>query len=143
MSGSSYNEAIKAQLLKLLQHAYCPYSAYPVAAIIQTSSGQHYRGVNTENTTSPLTICAEQAAVTAMVTAGETDIRAMWLMTSGAQPATPCGTCRQVIAEFADANTPIFCMTDQGAMTQHRIDALIPHRRFGVARLPRKRRTPV
>jgi cytidine deaminase len=73
-----------------------------VGAALFTPSGKIYSGCNVENSTYGATICAERAAVTAMVAAGEKIISACAVVTGGEIPGSPCGICRQVLFEFAD-----------------------------------------
>ena len=80
-------------------HAYAPYSGYMVGAAIATRSGAIYVGCNVENSTFGATICAERGAVMAMVAAGETEPIACAVVTKDG--GSPCGICRQVLAEFA------------------------------------------
>ena len=84
------------------EHAYAPYSNYQVGAAILCSSGSVFVGCNVENASYGLAICAERAAVAAMISAGERSIRAIAIVTSGAEPGPPCGMCRQVLSEFAE-----------------------------------------
>ena len=79
--------------------AYAPYSGYMVGAAIATKSGAVYVGCNVENSTFGATICAERGAVMQMVAAGETDPIACAVVTKDG--GSPCGICRQVLAEFA------------------------------------------
>jgi len=78
--------------------AYVPYSHYPVGAAVLTASGRVYTGCNVENASFGLTVCAERVAVWTAVAAGEREIVAVAVATTNG--ATPCGACRQVLAEF-------------------------------------------
>jgi cytidine deaminase len=78
--------------------AYAPYSQYAVGAALLTASGKVYDGVNIENAAYPATICAESVAVFKAVSQGEREFVAVAVVTSNG--GTPCGTCRQVLAEF-------------------------------------------
>ena len=80
-------------------HAYAPYSGYMVGAAIATKSGAIYVGCNVENSTFGATICAERGAIMQMVAAGETEPIACAVVTKDG--GSPCGICRQVLAEFA------------------------------------------
>ena len=79
-------------------HSYSPYSKYAVGAAVRGTSGEIYSGVNVENAAYPLTICAERAAIFAAVAQGERSFTALAVVT--ANGGTPCGACRQVLAEF-------------------------------------------
>ncbi|MEI7436366.1 MAG: cytidine deaminase [bacterium] len=88
------------------KRAYCPYSRYPVGAAVEAEDGTIFTGVNVENASYGLTICAERVAIAAAVTCGHRRVRRLALVAGTARrPALPCGACLQVIAEFA---TPDF-----------------------------------
>jgi len=88
--------------------AYAPYSHYPVGAALLTADGQVFTGCNVENASYGLTLCAERAAICAMVSGGRPKILKVAIVGGTArQPAWPCGACRQVLAEFCDPATPI------------------------------------
>lgn len=80
------------------QWAYAPYSRYPVGAALLTASGRIYDGVNIENAAYPAGMCAERVAVYKAVSEGERTFEAIAVVTSNG--GTPCGSCRQVLAEF-------------------------------------------
>ena len=95
------NEA-REQLIQIAiearKWAYAPYSHYAVGAALLTASGKVYDGVNIENAAYPTGICAERVAVFKAVSEGERQFDAIAVVTSNA--GTPCGACRQVMAEF-------------------------------------------
>jgi cytidine deaminase len=78
--------------------AHVPYSNYPVGAAVLTESGRIYDGVNIENAAYPVTICAERVAIFKAVSNGEKDLKAIAVVTKNG--GMPCGSCRQVMAEF-------------------------------------------
>jgi cytidine deaminase len=82
------------------ERAYAPYSKYPVGAAIATKRGSIFVGCNVENASLGATICAERGAIMQMIAAGERDPIACAVVTGDADPASPCGICRQVLAEF-------------------------------------------
>lgn len=97
------NEDERKQLidaaLDAQKRAYCPYSKFPVGAAIRTASGKIYQGCNVENASFGLTNCAERVAAGAAVAAGDRDFVAIAVVSRGG--ASPCGACRQFLAEFA------------------------------------------
>jgi cytidine deaminase len=107
-------EEARARLQALVEKAYAPYSRFPVAALVVSSSGQLYAGVNVENASFPLSLCAERAAVAAMVAAGERAIARVYLY-SPQGPIPPCGACRQVLAEFALPGAEVVALGPHGA----------------------------
>ncbi len=82
-------------------NAYVPYSRFPVGAALRTASGRVYAGANVENASFGLTRCAEQSAVQAMISAGEREFSEVVVVSSSETPASPCGSCRQVLFEFS------------------------------------------
>lgn len=84
----------------VLKNAYAPYSGFRVAAVVKTKSGRIYTGVNVENASYGLTICAERVAVFKAVSEGDREIETVVVYTDTDEPVAPCGACRQVIAEF-------------------------------------------
>ncbi|HNK63042.1 MAG TPA: cytidine deaminase [Anaerolineales bacterium] len=80
------------------RRAYVPYSNYPVGAALRTKSGRIYTGVNIENAAYPQTMCAERVAIFKAVSEGETEFEVIAVVTNNG--GSPCGGCRQVMAEF-------------------------------------------
>ncbi len=85
---------------EILSNSYAPYSGIHVASAILTDKGNIYLGVNVENASLGLTMCAERTAIFNMVTYGERRPLIVAIVTDYEEPIPPCGACRQVIAEF-------------------------------------------
>ena len=85
---------------------YAPYSGFAVGAAI-LAGGTTFVGANIENASYPLSVCAERNAVGAMIIGGERHIEAVAIVAGGDGPASPCGGCRQVLAEFAADDVPV------------------------------------
>jgi cytidine deaminase len=91
-------------------HAYCPYSRFAVGCAVMTGDGAIASGCNVENASFGLTSCAERNAIFRAIADGATSIVAVLLYTPTVAPVTPCGACRQVIAEFGrDARVRAIC----------------------------------
>ncbi|HET9914835.1 MAG TPA: cytidine deaminase [Anaerolineales bacterium] len=80
------------------QRAYVPYSNYPVGSSLRTKSGRIFTGVNVENAAYPQTMCAERVAIFKAVSEGEKEFEVITVVTNNG--GSPCGGCRQVMAEF-------------------------------------------
>lgn len=108
-------EALRGELLaaarEALASAYAPYSNFSVGAAALVSDGSIYRGCNIENASFGLTVCAERSAIFNAISDGRLDIVAIAVVTSAPKLCKPCGACRQVIAEFSQADNPIFVLT--------------------------------
>ena len=96
--------------------AYAPYSNYNVGAALLTKTGKVFLGVNVENAAYPNTICAERSAVVSAVSAGERDFEAIAVATRNG--GTPCGSCRQVLAEFG-LDIVVLLVDESGNLVQH------------------------
>jgi len=93
---------------RAMRHAYAPYSEFKVGAAVRAPSGAIYAGANVENVAYPQGQCAEASAIGALVAAGETAITAVAVVAERMEHCPPCGGCRQRLAEFGDASTPVY-----------------------------------
>jgi len=108
------------------QRAYAPYSKYRVGAAVRTKRNKIYSGANVENASYGLTVCAERCAVWSAVAAGETkDYDAIAIVIDDDQLPTPCGACRQVIAEFSPSVRVVLATTG-GQRKITTLTALLP-----------------
>jgi cytidine deaminase len=107
-------------------HAHAPYSGYAVGAALRDGAGRIHAGANVENAAYPLGLCAETAAIAAMVTAGGTEIAELLIVAEGRSLVTPCGGCRQRIREFAAAATPIHLADPGGVRRTVTLADLLP-----------------
>lgn len=112
------------QAVEARKNAYAPYSRFEVGACVRGESGSLYTGVNVENASYGLTICAERVAVFKAVEAGERKIRAASVASPTAAP--PCGACRQVLAEFGDKDMQIIVADPEGKTKTYTLEQLIP-----------------
>jgi cytidine deaminase len=110
----------------IMSRAYVPYSGFHVGAALLNEDGTIRLGVNVENASYPLSVCAERNAVASMVGSGQTKILAVAVATNAAHPTPPCGGCRQVLWEFGDADTPVVAEGADGIRARWRLGALLP-----------------
>jgi cytidine deaminase len=109
--------------LAVQKRAYAPYSRYVVGAALKMASGRIFAGCNVENASYGLTICAERSSLVQMVAAGERNPVALVVVTRGPVVGTPCGMCRQSLAEFV-LDLPIYLMVE-GHVVPPRITSLV------------------
>ena len=119
-------DALIAAAAAVRENAYAPYSRLKVGAALRAEDGRIYVGANVENAAYPEGLCAEAAAIAAMVAAGARQIQALAVAVEGAAPTPPCGGCRQRIAEFAVPETPIHLAASGGARLSLTLGALLP-----------------
>jgi cytidine deaminase len=104
-----------ARARQAAEHAYIPYSHFPVGAALITADGTVFSGCNIENASYGLTICAERSAVSAAVSAGHREILAVAVSAPRNSLTSPCGACRQVLREFVPAQQDMIVILDDGA----------------------------
>jgi cytidine deaminase len=120
------NKALQEKAQELLHHAYAPYSRFRVAALVVGNTGQCYSGVNVENASYGLTMCAERVAIGNAITAGERQILKVLVMTDTPSFTFPCGACRQVLREFG-TDIRIVLATLSGKSYSTSLKKLLPH----------------
>lgn len=113
---------------RVREAAYAPYSGFKVGAAVRGASGAIYAGCNVENVAYPEGTCAEAGAIARMVAAGEMVITEVCVISASAQPAPPCGGCRQKLAEFARSDTPVLLATLDGKSVTTTVGELLPGR---------------
>lgn len=122
MNDDLFNEALQAR-----ERAYAPYSTFKVGAAIKTSSGNVYTGCNIENASYSLTMCAERTAIFQAIAHGEREFLELVVVGDTEQPISPCGACRQVMAQFFTEETVIYLTNLQKVTTETSISRLLPN----------------
>jgi len=105
--------------------SYAPYSQFPVGAAVLTEDGLIFSACNVENASFGLSICAERAAVFQAIAAGCRRIAAVVVYTPTTKTVTPCGACRQVVAEFGPT-AYILCICDSAERIETTLPELLP-----------------
>ena len=127
MAGKPGSKAsLREAALAAMEHAYAPYSNFRVGAALRTADGTLVTGCNIENSVFGLAICAETLAIASAVSQGLTQFDEIAIATEDDEPTPPCGTCRQVLAEFAP-NITISSYTRDGKEATWSLDELLPH----------------
>ena len=111
---------------KVRERAYAPYSNFKVGAAIKAASGAVYVGCNVENVAYPEGTCAEAGAIAAMIAAGDSRITEALVIADSPLPVSPCGGCRQKLAEFSEADARITMTTLAGESQVLTMAELLP-----------------
>jgi cytidine deaminase len=111
------------------EHAYAPYSNFPVGAALLVEDGRIFAGCNVENLSYGLTNCAERVAIGAAVAAGARGFLAVVVVAETKEPISPCGACRQVLAEF---NVPRVMLANRTERLEFELDGLLPRASTGI-----------
>ena len=117
-------ELIQAAV-EMLDKAYVPYSHFPVGAALECGDGTVYTGCNIENAAFPCTICAERAAIFKAVSEGHRTFRRIVVAGRSEKFCVPCGSCRQVMREFA-LEMEVICLNGKGEARQYTLRQLLP-----------------
>ena len=138
MSPTTLSDPAIQQLLTtaiaVTEHAYVPYSHYPVGAALRAVDGTVYSGCNVENAAYPATICAERTALVKAVSEGQRSFDLLVVVTKNA--GSPCGTCRQMLYEFSPDLRIILADLAGNITSDTTLSTLLPDG-FGPDRLPR------
>jgi cytidine deaminase len=123
------NETIRIMIekaKKALKNSYSPYSHFAVASCICTDNDLFFTGVNIENASYPLSICAEMSAISQMVNAGQTRIKSIVVLAGSNALCPPCGGCRQCIFEFSTPDTTVYLCNNKEVLHTSTINELLP-----------------
>lgn len=124
-------EQLIQQATEARSRAYAPYSKFAVGAALLGKSGRVYLGCNVENLSFGLTICAERNALAAAVAAGEKEFTAVAVIADSKTPVSPCGACRQVLAEFSP-DLKVCSVNLEGERYEATLSELLPRSREGI-----------
>ncbi len=118
-------EQIIEKARQATDRCYSPYSKLRIAAVLEDDAGGFHLGVNVENSSCGLTICAERAAVFSAVASGHTRFGRILIYSRDIEPL-PCGACRQVLSEFCDDDFQVITATDD-TVRHYTLAELLPH----------------
>ena len=119
-------EELKAAAVAMLDRAYCPYSHFPVGAALECSDGTVFTGCNIENAAYGLTICAERTAIFKAISEGHRDFKRIVIAGKSEDYCVPCGSCRQVMQEFAP-QMEVICLNGKGEAKHFALKELLPY----------------
>jgi homotetrameric cytidine deaminase len=120
-------EALRRAAWTVMERAYAPYSQFKVGAAVRARSGAIYVGANVENAAYPQGQCAEASAIGALVAAGESAITAVAVVAERTDSCTPCGGCRQRLAEFGSPEMPVYLGRPDTPVDVITLGELLPH----------------
>ena len=112
--------------VEMLDKAYVPYSHFPVGAALECEDGTVYTGCNIENAAFPCTICAERTAMFKAISEGNCKFKRIVVAGKSEDFCVPCGSCRQVMMEFAP-EMEVICLNGQGQARSFRLRELLPY----------------
>lgn len=108
------------------EKAYVPYSKFPVGAALLLANGEVVTGCNIENASFGLSNCAERTAIFKAMSEGKTEIKQVAVVADTDGPVSPCGACRQVLAEFCDPDTPVVLTNLKQDILETTVGNLLP-----------------
>ena len=107
--------------------AYVPYSHFPIGAVLVAKNGQIFTGVNIENASFGLTNCGERTAIFKAISEGVTDFEELIVYGETEQPVSPCGACRQVMAEFFSKDLKVTLVAKDKSTVVMTVRELLPY----------------
>ena len=126
-------DALVEAAWQVRERAYAPYSKFAVGAALLAADGRVFTGCNVENLSYGLSQCAERVALGAAVAAGARDFLALVVVADTGVPISPCGACRQVMAEFGVAH---ILLANRTARLEFRLEELLPRPAAGILDRP-------
>ncbi len=120
----SERQALIDLAMEARRYAYAPYSNYPVGASLRTKSGRFFTGCNVENAAFPTGMCAERVAMFKAISEGEREFEVIAVVTSNG--GSPCGSCRQVMAEFGLDTVVLISDADGRLVQETTVAGLLP-----------------
>ncbi len=125
---SSAKSKLRVSAIKAMRFAYSPYSSKKIGASVLLSNGKIYSGCNIENASYGGTVCAERVALWKAYSENKANIKVveMFVVSDENQPWPPCGFCRQILAEFASADTAITLINLKNAEKNYKFKDLFP-----------------
>ena len=113
--------------VEVSKQAYVPYSHFPIGAVLVTAEGKIYTGVNVENASFGLTNCGERTAIFKAVSEGERSFKELIIYGQTEKPVSPCGACRQVMAEFFEPDLPVTLVAKDKSTVVMTVKELLPY----------------
>ena len=113
--------------VKTSENAYVPYSHFPIGAVLVTDDGKLYTGVNVENASFGLTNCGERTAIFKAVSEGERSFKELIIYGQTEKPVSPCGACRQVMAESFEPDLPVTLVAKDKSTVVMTVKELLPY----------------
>ena len=120
------DQELVRRAMAMWEHAYAPYSHFPVGAALLCEDGTVFTGCNVESAAYGCTICAERTAIFKAVSEGHRDFVRIVIAGKSEDYCVPCGSCRQVMMEFAP-EMEVICLNGQGQARSFRLRELLPY----------------
>lgn len=122
----SVKDALMKQAIEAREQAYVPYSKFPVGAALEAEDGTVFLGCNIENAAYSMCNCGERTAIFKAVSEGVRKFRAIAVAADTPGPVSPCGACRQVMAELLQPETKVYLTNLKGDVEETSVAALLP-----------------